>query len=93
MVLDGSLYDELIDFQLRQCRVLPLNPCEWVHPIFVILDLVSNIISICPATITLLIIGFTLCLQFTVSKLNASTTIAVDSVRFINDRIVSVKVE
>jgi hypothetical protein len=93
-LLEGSfisLNEELIYFQLRQLTHVPLKPSERAHPIFVILDPVPNIINICPATISL-IIGFLKGHQFTVTKINA-TIFTVDSVRFINDRIVSGKVE
>jgi hypothetical protein len=65
-----------------------------MHPIFVIHNLVSgNTCSISPATITLLTIGLTITPQFTLTKTNAITTMALDSLLLINDRIVSVCVE
>jgi hypothetical protein len=65
-----------------------------MHSIFVILDIVSRVTcNICLATITLLIIGLTIGHQFISTKQNAIITIAADSLRFINYRIVSIFVE
>jgi hypothetical protein len=49
--------------------------------------------NICPATMTLFIIGFIICLQFIATKPNASVTSAADSNSFIFYRIVSLRVE